>query len=168
MSKMKEIGVAVLGFGTVGAGVVETLAKNGELLAERLGVRLALRGVADLDVKTDRGVAIDPARLTTDGAALVARPDVDVVVELIGGTGAAKAFVLQALALGKPVVTANKKLLAEYGEEIHRAAEAHHTEILFEASVGGGIPIIKALREGLCANRIQSLYGILNGTCNYI
>lgn len=168
MAKMKEIGVAVLGFGTVGAGVVETLANNGDLLAERLGVRLALRGVADLDVTTDRGVKIDPALLTTDGAALVARPDVDVVVELIGGTGAAKAFILQALKLGKPVVTANKKLLAEYGEEIHRTAEEHDTEILFEASVGGGIPIIKALREGLCANRIQSLYGILNGTCNYI
>lgn len=168
MSQMKEIGVAVLGFGTVGAGVVETLRKNGGLLGERLGLRLVLRGVADLDVKTDRGVAIDPALLTTDGAALIARPDVDVVVELIGGTGAAKAFILQALKLGKPVVTANKKLLAEHGEEIHRVAEEHKTEILFEASVGGGIPIIKALREGLCANRIENIYGILNGTCNYI
>ena len=168
MSQMKEIGVAVLGFGTVGAGVVETLRKNGDLLRERLGLRLVLRGVADLDVKTDRGVEIDPALLTTDGAALVARPDVDVVVELIGGTGAAKKFILQALSLGKPVVTANKKLLAEHGEEIHRVAEEHKTEILFEASVGGGIPIIKALREGLCANRIENIYGILNGTCNYI
>ena len=168
MSKVKEIGVAVLGFGTVGAGVVETLQKNGGLLAERLGLRLVLRGVADLDLKTDRGVKIDPALLTTDGAALIERPDVDVVVELIGGTGAAKKFILQALRLGKPVVTANKKLLAEHGEEIHRVAEENGTEILFEASVGGGIPIIKALREGLCANRIESIYGILNGTCNYI
>ena len=168
MSKMKEIGVAVLGFGTVGAGVVDTLQKNGALLAERLGTRLVLRGVADLDLKTDRGVKVDPALLTTDGTALIARPDVDVVVELIGGTGVAKKFILQALQLGKPVVTANKKLLAEYGEEIHRVAEEHKTEILFEASVGGGIPIIKALREGLCANRIESIYGILNGTCNYI
>ncbi len=168
MSKMKEIGVAVLGFGTVGAGVVETLLENGGLLAERLGLRLVLRGVADLDIQTDRGVKVDPALLTTDGAALIARPDVDVVVELIGGTGVAKTFILQALKLGKPVVTANKKLLAEHGEEIHRMAEEHKTEILFEASVGGGIPIIKALREGLCANRIESIYGILNGTCNYI
>ena len=168
MSKMKEIGVAVLGFGTVGAGVVDTLQKNGALLAERLGLRLVLRGVADLDLKTDRGVKVDPALLTPDGAALIARPDVDVVVELIGGTGVAKKFILQALQLGKPVVTANKKLLAEYGEEIHRVAEEHKTEILFEASVGGGIPIIKALREGLCANRIERIYGILNGTCNYI
>ena len=168
MSKMKEIGVAVLGFGTVGAGVVETLQKNGGLLAERLGLRLVLRGVADLDIRSDRGVQVDPALLTTDGAALVARPDVDVVVELIGGTGAARQFILQALRLGKPVVTANKKLLAEHGEEIHRVAEEHKTEILFEASVAGGIPIIKALREGLCANRIERIYGILNGTCNYI
>ena len=168
MSKMKEIGVAVLGFGTVGAGVVDTLQKNGGLLAERLGLRLVLRGVADLDVKTDRGVQIDPALLTTDAAVLIERPDVDIVVELIGGTGAAKKFILQALQKGKLVVTANKKLLAEHGEEIHRVAEEHKTEILFEASVAGGIPIIKALREGLCANRIESIYGILNGTCNYI
>ena len=168
MAKMKEIGVAVLGFGTVGAGVVETLQKNGALLAERLGLRLVLRGVADLDLVRDRGVAIDRSLLTADAAALIARPDVDVVVELIGGTGAAKQLVLQTLRLGKPVVTANKKLLAEHGEEIHRVAEEHHTAILFEASVGGGIPIIKALREGLCANRIESIYGILNGTCNYI
>ncbi len=168
MAEMKEIGVAVLGFGTVGAGVVETLQRNGDLLAERLGSRLVLRGVADLDLTSDRGVTVDPALLTTDGKALVERPDVDVVVELIGGTGAALAFTLQALRLGKPVVTANKKLLAEHGEEIHRVAEEFETEILFEASVGGGIPIIKALREGLCANRIEHIYGILNGTCNYI
>ena len=168
MAKMREVGVAVLGFGTVGAGVVETLQKNGGLLAERLGLRLALRGVADLDLTTDRGVSVDPSLLTTDSAALVERTDVDVVVELIGGTGVARELVLQALRKGKPVVTANKKLLAEHGEESHRVAEENGTEILFEASVGGGIPIIKALREGLCANRITRLYGILNGTCNYI
>jgi homoserine dehydrogenase len=168
MAEMKEIGIAVLGFGTVGAGVVETLQKNGGVLAERLGLRLVLRGVADLDLTTDRGVRVDSALLTTDGAALIDRPDVDVVVELIGGTGVAKKFILQALRLGKPVVTANKKLLAEHGAEIHRVAEEHGTEILFEASVAGGIPIIKALREGLCANRIERIYGILNGTCNYI
>ena len=95
-------------------------------------------------------------------------PAVDVVVELIGGTGMAREFILQALELGKPVVTANKALLAEHGEEIFRAAEANKTEVYFEASVAGGIPIIRALREGLVANRIQSIYGILNGTCNYI
>ncbi|MFY9181299.1 MAG: homoserine dehydrogenase [Kiritimatiellia bacterium] len=164
----KEIGVALLGFGTVGAGVVETLQKNGSLLAARLGVRPVLRGIADLDLTSDRGVSVEPGLLTTDGAALIARPDVQVVVELIGGSGVAKDFVLQALKLGKPVVTANKKLLAEHGAELHRVAEENKTEILFEASVGGGIPIIKALREGLCANRIECMYGILNGTCNYI
>lgn len=169
MSKdIKEIGVAVLGFGTVGAGVVETLLKNGELLERRLGVRLVLRAVADLDVTTDRGVVVPEGLLTTDGAGAIARDDVDVVVELIGGTGVAKKFILQALAAGKTVVTANKKLLAEYGAELFAAAEAGGADLLFEASVGGGIPIIKALREGLCANRIESIYGILNGTCNYI
>ena len=111
----KEIGVALLGFGTVGAGVVETLQKNGSLLAARLGVRPVLRGIADLDLTSDRGVSVEPGLLTTDGAALIARPDVQVVVELIGGSGVAKDFVLQALKLGKPVVTANKKLLAEHG-----------------------------------------------------
>ena len=165
---MKEYGVAVLGFGTVGAGVVETLLKNGDLLAGRLGVRPVLKGVADLDVTTDRGVQVPDGLLTTDGAGLIARDDVDIVVELIGGCGVAKKFVLDALGRGKRVVTANKKLLAECGEELFRTAEEKGTEILFEASVGGGIPIIKALREGLCANRIESAYGILNGTCNYI
>ena len=101
----KEIGVALLGFGTVGAGVVETLQKNGSLLAARLGVRPVLRGIADLDLTSDRGVSVEPGLLTTDGAALIARPDVQVVVELIGGSGVAKDFVLQALKLGKPVVT---------------------------------------------------------------
>lgn len=164
----KEIGVAVLGFGTVGAGVVETLLKNGDLLEARLGVRPVLRGVADLDITTDRGVAVPEGLLTTDGAGLLRRDDVDIVVELIGGTGVARKFIVQALEMGKTVVTANKKLLAEYGEELFAAAPAHGGEILFEASVGGGIPIIKALREGLVANHILSLYGILNGTCNYI
>ncbi|HPJ57357.1 MAG TPA: homoserine dehydrogenase, partial [Kiritimatiellia bacterium] len=168
MTQLKEIGVAVLGFGTVGAGVVETLQKNGELLAERLGLRLVLRGVADLDLDTDRGVAVDRALLTNDAKSLIERDDVDVVAELIGGTGAARDLILQALKLGKPVVTANKKLLAEHGREIHTVAEENGTELLYEASVGGGIPIVKALREGLAANRIESLYGILNGTCNYI
>ena len=169
MSKdIKEVGVAVLGFGTVGAGVVETLLKNGELLERRLGVRLALRAVADLDITTDRGVVVPDGLLTTDGGAVIGREDVDVVVELIGGTGVAKKFILQALAAGKTVVTANKKLLAECGAELLAAADAGGADLLFEASVGGGIPIIKALREGLCANRIESIYGILNGTCNYI
>ncbi len=166
---MKEFGVAVIGFGTVGAGVVETLLHNGDLLASRIGVRPVLRGIGDLDITTDRHIPdLPPELLTTDAAALVERPDVDIVVELIGGCGIAKKFVEKALSLGKRVVTANKKLLAECGPELFSLAQRNGTEILFEASVGGGIPIIKALREGLCANRIESIYGILNGTCNYI
>ena len=168
MAELKDIGVAVLGFGTVGGGVVKTLAEKEALLLERLGLRLVLRGVADLDIESDRGVSVDRSLLTTDARALIERDDVDVVAELIGGTGAARELVLHALKLGKPVVTANKKLLAEHGPELHEVAARHGAELLFEASVGGGIPIIKALREGLVANKIDSMYGILNGTCNYI
>ncbi len=164
----KEIGIGIVGFGTVGAGVVETLQRNGALLAERTGVRLALRGIADLDLERDRGVTVDRALLTTDAAGLIAREDVQVVVELIGGTGVARTLTQDALQAGKAVVTANKALLAEHGAELYAVAQAHHADWLFEASVGGGIPIIRALREGLVANRIHRICGILNGTCNYI
>lgn len=165
---MNEIGVGLLGFGTVGAGVVEGLQKNGALLAERCGVRLALRRIADVDLERDRGVKVAPGVLTKDAAAVIADPSVQVVVELIGGTRIARQFILEALALGKPVVTANKALLAEHGEEIFAAAARNKTDVWFEASVAGGVPIIRALREGLIANRIERIYGILNGTCNYI
>jgi homoserine dehydrogenase len=165
---MKEFGIGLLGFGTVGAGVIEGLQKNGELMARRLGVKPVLRKVADIDLERDRGVKVDRSLLTQDAEAVIKDPSVDVIVELIGGTTIARKFILQALKLGKPVVTANKALLAEFGEEIHRTAKENHTEVYYEASVGGGIPIIKALREGLCANHIESIYGILNGTCNYI
>lgn len=165
---MKEIGVGVLGFGTVGAGVVETLLKNGDIIAERVGARLALRAVADIDLERDRGVEVDRSLLTTDARAVVHRADVDVVVELIGGCGVARELALEALSCGKPLVTANKALLAEHGAELYRAAREHQADIHCEASVGGGIPIIRSLRDGLVANRIQSIYGILNGTCNYI
>ncbi|MDP6490590.1 MAG: homoserine dehydrogenase [Kiritimatiellia bacterium] len=165
---MKEIGLGLLGFGTVGAGVVRGLQENGELMASRLGVKLVLRRIADLDLETDRGVAVDEGILTTDAKAVIDDPDVDVVIELVGGTGVAKEFVLRALEQGKPVVTANKALLADFGAEIFDLAREKRTDIYFGASVGGGIPIIRALREGLSANRIQSIHGILNGTCNYI
>lgn len=163
-----EAGVAVLGFGTVGAGVVETLLRNGGLVSSRLGVGLGLRAVADLDVERDRGVAVPEGLLTRDAWGAIRREDVDIVVELIGGCGVAKELVLAALGAGKAVVTANKRLLAEHGEELLGAARAGGAPLFFEASVGGGIPIIKALVEGLCANRIRSIHGILNGTCNYI
>ena len=165
---MKEIGIGLLGFGTVGAGVVEGLQKNGDLMAGRIGARLVVRRIADLDLDRDRGVKVDRALLTRDAASVVRDASVDVVVELIGGTGPARELMLQALALGKPVVTANKALLAEKGEEIHRAAQEKGAAVFCEASVGGGIPIVKALREGLVANHIRSIHGILNGTCNYI
>jgi homoserine dehydrogenase len=165
---MKEIGLGLLGFGTVGAGVVRGLQENGELMASRLGVKLVLRKIADLDLESDRGVTVDPGILTTDAKAVIDDPEVEVVIELVGGTGVAKEFVLRALEQGKPVVTANKALLADFGAEIFDLAREKQTDIYFGASVGGGIPIIRALREGLSANRIQSIHGILNGTCNYI
>lgn len=165
---MREIGVGILGFGTVGAGVVETLLKHRDILAERVGVRLALRAVADIDLERDRGVAVDRSLLTNDARSVIRRADVDVVVELIGGCTVARELALEALGMGKPLVTANKALLAEHGAELYRAARDHHAGLYCEASVGGGIPIIRALRDGLIANHIQSIYGILNGTCNYI
>jgi len=165
---MKEIGLGLLGFGTVGAGVVRGLQANGELMASRLGVKLVLRRIADLDLESDRGVTVDSGILTSDAKAVIDDPEVDVVIELVGGTGVAKEFVLRALEQGKPVVTANKALLADFGAEIFALALEKETDIYFGASVGGGIPIIRALREGLSANRIESIHGILNGTCNYI
>jgi len=165
---MQTVGIAVIGFGTVGAGVVEGLLHNGDLLAQRLGIKPVLRGIADLDLETDRGISIPPGLLTSDAAALIAREDVDIVVELIGGTGVARQLVEQALRLGKAVVTANKKLLAEHGESLYALSQKHQADLHFGASVGGGIPIIRALREGLAGNRILAIQGILNGTCNYI
>ncbi len=165
---MTEVRVGIIGFGTVGAGVVACLQRNGDLIAERTGLRLALARVADIDVTRDRGVSLPPGVLVPDAAAVIEDPTVDVVVELVGGTGTAKDFILRALGAGKPVVTANKALLATHGEEIFSAAERSSADVYYEASVGGGIPCIKAMREGLVANRIKEIVGILNGTCNYI
>lgn len=165
---MDKLRIGVIGFGTVGAGVVETILKNSKLMAQRTGVELVLTHIADLDTATDRGVTLEPGILDSDAMALINAEDTDVVVELVGGTTVARKFVTAALKCGKPVVTANKALLACCGQELFQIAEENHTEIYFEASVGGGIPCIKALREGLVANHIESMYGILNGTCNYI
>lgn len=165
---MKEIGIGLLGFGTVGAGVVEGLQRNSDLIAKRMGIRPVLRKIADIDLKKDRGVKVAKGVLTTDALAVIDDPSVDIIVELIGGTKIAKEFIVRALKLGKPVVTANKALLAHSGTELFKLAAQNKTSIWFEASVGGGIPIIHALREGLIANRINRMYGILNGTCNYI
>ena len=160
---MKEVKVGIIGFGTVGAGVAENILKNSEVVAKRTGVKLVLTRIADLDITTDRGVAVPRELLTTDAA--VAIRESDIVVELVGGTTIAKKFILEAISAGKHVVTANKALLALHGKEIFDAAEKAGVDVCYEASVAGGIPIIKALREGLVSNRISRIYGIMNGTC---
>ncbi len=163
---MKEIKVGIIGFGTVGAGVASCLLENEKVIADRSGVCVKLHKIADLDITTDRGVKVPDGILTTSVPELI--DSCDIVVELIGGTTIAKKFILTALNAGKSVVTANKALLAEYGEELFAAAEKNGVDLWYEASVGGGIPIIKSLRESFIGNRIKSIYGILNGTCNYI
>lgn len=164
-----EIGVGIIGFGTVGTGVARILLENASLIRRRLGVPVTLAAIADLDVTRDRGVALPPELLlTTNMNDVLDHPRVDVVVELIGGYDAAKRVLLEAMAKGKQVVTANKALLAVHGEEVFEAAGRHGVDVGFEASVGGGIPVIRALREGLAADNIQSIYGIINGTSNYI
>jgi homoserine dehydrogenase len=165
---VKEIGIGLIGFGTVGAGVVECLQKNGDRIAARTGVKLVLRKIADVDLERDRGVTVDPAILTKDGNSLLTDPSLDIIIELVGGKGFAKDVVLKALENGKAVVTANKALLAEYGSEIFGLAAQKGLPVGFEASVAGTIPIIRAIREGLVSNRFQRIYGILNGTCNFI
>ncbi|GAB4260381.1 MAG: homoserine dehydrogenase [Deferrisomatales bacterium] len=165
---MREIGVAVIGMGTVGGGVIQVLQDNGDEIARRLGARLRLVQVADKDIDTDRGVAVDRSLLTTDARAAIDHPDVHIVVETIGGYEPAKTFLLQAMEKGKHVVTANKALLAVHGDEIFAAARRCGVDVGFEASVGGGIPILRAVREGMAANRVRSILGILNGTTNYI
>ena len=165
---MKQVGVGLLGFGTVGAGVVDGLRRNRDVLANRLGIELVLRRIADVDIDRDRGVPVDRALLTRDAREVINDPSVDIVVELIGGTGIARTLVTEALQAKKPVVSANKKLLAEYGTEIFGLAEQNGVDLGFGASVGGGIPIIRVLREGLVGNQVRQMLGILNGTCNYI
>jgi homoserine dehydrogenase len=165
---MEPIKVGLLGFGTVGAGVAKIFQCNSDVLARRLGSPLQLVRIADLDIITPRAVAVDPTLLTTDAAAVLDDPAISIVIELIGGYEPARTFVLRAIANGKHVVTANKALLALHGEEIFAAAEQAGVNVMFEAAVGGGIPIISAIKENLCANRFHSVFGILNGTCNYI
>ena len=165
---MKPIQVGLLGIGTVGSGVFHVLVRNQEEIQRRAGRGIAITMVADLDVDRARSVVGADVQVVSDARAVIANPDIDIVVELIGGYGIAKALVLEAIAAGKHVVTANKALLAVHGSEIFAAASAKGVMVAFEAAVAGGIPIIKALREGLTANRIQWLAGIINGTTNFI
>ena len=165
---LSQINVGIIGFGTVGAGTVEVLLENREAIKNRVGAEIAVKRIADLDVKTDRNVSVAQDLLTTEAMDVINDPDIHIAVELIGGIDKAKEYILKAMAAGKHVITANKALLAEHGAEIYDAAKKHRVSLAFEASVGGGIPILRSLREGLAANRINSLMGILNGTSNYI
>ena len=165
---MNKAGVAVIGFGTVGTGVVRLLLEDGDRLAEATGCRLVLRHVCDLDLKRPRPVAVPQGLLTDQADRIIADPEVSIAVETVGGTTFAVDLMKRLLAAGKDVVTANKAALAKRGPELFEAARAAGRSIGFEASVAAGIPIIRALRDGLLANRITALTGILNGTCNYI
>ncbi len=165
----RPLRIAIAGLGNVGAGTVKLLQTHGQDLARRCGRAIEIRAVSARDRKRGRGIDLSSYAWHEDCAALAELPDIDVVVELIGGAeGAARRLVEAALARGKHVVTANKALLAHHGTALARAAEAKGVSLGYEAAVAGGIPIIKTLREGLAANRIQRIYGILNGTCNYI
>jgi homoserine dehydrogenase len=164
----KMISIGLIGFGTVGTGVVKLLQENGDLIAGRLGAEIRLQRIADIDIRKSRGIPVDAALFTTDAADILNDPGIDIVVELMGGYEPARTFILAAMTQGKHVVTANKALLATHGDEIFRSAMRHGVNIGFEASVGGTIPVIKALKESLIANRIQSISAIVNGTSNFI
>lgn len=165
---MKPIQVGLLGIGTVGSGTFNVLQRNQAEIKRRAGRGIEITMVADLDVARAQSIVGPGVTVVNDARAIIANPDIDIVIELIGGYGVAKALVLEAIAAGKHVVTANKALLAVHGTEIFAAATAKGVVVAFEAAVAGGIPIIKALREGLTANRIQWLAGIINGTTNFI
>ncbi len=163
-----RIGIGLLGFGTIGTGVVKILTHKEGLLKERVGVPLDLVKIADIDLNRPRNVRVSPDILTTQALEVIHHPQVDIVVELIGGIEPAKGFILEALRAGKPVVTANKALLAQDGRDILKTLEETGQDLGFEASVAGGIPILKAMREGLVANGFNRIYGIINGTANYV
>ena len=165
---MRAIGIGLVGFGTIGTGVARLLAENAARIRDRVGAPLVLRCVADVDTKRDRGVRLEKGVLIGDYRTLLDEEGIDVVIELVGGTTVARDVVLGAIERGRHVVTANKALLATHGKEIFDAAEKRGVEIRFEGSVGGGIPIIRAIQEGFAADRIESIHGIVNGTSNYI
>ncbi len=165
---MKTINIGLIGLGTVGGGVVEILRRHADHYRTRAGVDLALVKCADRDEARAAELGIEPARFTTDASEIVNDPAIDIVVELIGGTGAARSIVLDALTAGKSVVTANKALMATHGREVLDTAAEAGVDVLFEAAVGGGIPIIGPLKHSLVSNEIQAVYGIVNGTTNYM
>ncbi len=164
----EAIKIGLLGWGTVGTGVTKIFHQSSDLLAQRAGTPVVIRRIADLDLKRERGVPVDAGILTTEAREVIRDPEIQIVVELIGGEEPARTFILEALRAGKHVVTANKALLAKHWDEIHHTALESSAEIYFEASVGGGIPIVQALNDGLAANHVQGIYGIINGTANYL
>jgi homoserine dehydrogenase len=169
VSGVNDVRIGVLGLGTVGAGVVKILQTRAAMLHERTGARLSVAAIADTDlIRAREGLELSALPMTNDAARVLADPSIHVVVELVGGLEPARTFILRALTAGKHVVTANKALLAHHGVEIYEAARRHGVALGFEAAVAGGIPLIRAVKEGLVANRVLSLAGIVNGTCNYI
>lgn len=165
---VREIRAGLIGFGTIGTGVVRLLESQASSIRERLGANLRLVRIADLDTKRDRGVRLAPGVLTNDASKVLDDPEIDIVIELMGGYEPAKSFVLRAIRNGKSIVTANKALLAIHGQEVFAAAEKARVDLGFEASVGGGIPIIRTLRTALAGDTNTAVYGIVNGTSNYI
>ncbi len=167
-TQRRSVKVGLMGFGTVGSGTARLLLEESDSIAARTGISLHLARICDRDVTTYRGFSVPSGVLTTDIHDILDDPDIEIFIELIGGIEPAKGFILSAIERGKHVVTANKALLATHGREIFDAAAEKGVVVGFEASVGGGIPVIKAVREGLVANRLHTLVGIMNGTCNYI
>jgi homoserine dehydrogenase len=168
MFMKKTVNIGLIGFGTIGSGVVETFNRNLPLIEDKVGAKVVLRKIVDLDIVTDRGVQVDPQLLSTNVDDILEDPEMDIVIELIGGYQPALNFILKAMKNGKHVVTANKALLAKHWEEIMETARENQVRVCFEASVGGGIPLLEPLNDSLAANQIQSIYGIINGTANYI
>jgi homoserine dehydrogenase len=165
---MKRVNVGIIGLGTIGCGTADVLLRNADVISSRLGAEVVIVRAADLDITTPRPVELPAGILTTDASELISDPDVQIVAELIGGIEPARSFIIAALEAGKHVVTANKALLSEHWQELVAKAEENGVSLLFEGSVAGGIPLIRTIRLGLVANRVQSVTGIINGTCNYI
>lgn len=165
---MRKINIGLIGFGNIGCGVVKILQQRKTLLAQKIGIEIVIKKICDKNLTLKRDVTVDKYCLEPDVNKILNDPQIDIIVELIGGINPAKEFILAALKKGKHVVTANKALLAEYGNELFAHANERGKNIYFEASVGAGIPIIKAIKEGLVANKFSSVFGIVNGTSNYV
>lgn len=165
---MKKINIGLIGFGNIGCGVVKILQQRKTLLAKKIEIEIIIKKICDKDISTPRDISVEKNLLTRDALEIINDPQIDIIVELMGGINPAKEFILAALKKGKHVVTANKALLAEHGNELFSEAAERGKNIYFEASVGAGIPIIKSIKEGLVANKFNSIFGIVNGTSNYV